>query len=105
MPQRLDGKRARPAVGEPLQDAAEREREEDHHVEHGIDDAQARLGHGVVGGLLVRGERNGFGEHSRHRAAMRAHVADLAQREPQPRGAGRGERGDEDPGKSVAHGP
>jgi hypothetical protein len=43
------------------------------HLQH----AEARLGDGVVGRLLVRFERDGIGEGRRHGAAVARHVADL----------------------------
>ena len=71
-----------------------------------VDHAEARLRHRVVGGLLVRGERDRVGEGRRHRAAVRAHVAHLPLREPAARVAvAASERGEETRSKALQHAP
>src|SRR2546430_1706679 len=47
--------------------------------------------------------RDRLGKRARHRVAVRAHVADLAQREPQARRGREAQREEEHPGKSVDH--
>ena len=44
------------------------------YVRQYVDDREARLGDGVVGGLLVGGERGRLDESRRHRAAVGTHV-------------------------------
>jgi hypothetical protein len=88
---------------QPVDDAAERERHQHRGAHQHLEHAKARLLDRVIGGLLVRAERNRLGEGLRHRAAMRAYVTRLAPREPQARRARRGERGEEDPGQRVEH--
>ncbi len=101
VPQAARLEHERPAPGEPLEHAAERERGQHRGAERHVDHAEARLGHRVVGRLAVRRERDRVGERGRHRVAVRSHVRDLAPREPQARERGRRERGEEEPGKSV----
>ena len=57
------------SVDEPLQAAAEREHEQHAAPISDVEHAEARLGDGVVGGLLVRGERDRVGEASRGTAS------------------------------------
>ena len=72
-------------------------------IQQRVEDTQSLLGDGVVGRLLMRTERDRLGKRARHRVAVRAHVADLAQREPQARRGREAQREEEHPGKSVAH--
>ena len=46
--------------------AAQRQREQQRGLDHRFDDAEARARDRVVGGLLVRGERDAIGERRRH---------------------------------------
>jgi len=82
MRDRAGGKEMRPGVGEPLQQPAEREDEQRRAADQDVDHPKARLRGGVVGRLLVRGQRDRPGEGRRQRIAMRIHVADLPRREP-----------------------
>jgi hypothetical protein len=72
-------------IRQQLHPAAQCQAEQDDRVEQGRENAETGLGDGVVGSLLVRDERDGLGEHRRHRVAMRARSAGPALREPPAR--------------------
>ena len=100
---RAGGEERAPRLREPLDQAAEREDKERRHAYREIDHAEARLRRGVVGRFLVSGERDRVGEARGDARAVRAHVADLPRREPQPRHACRAERDKKKPGQGVRH--
>ncbi len=103
VPQAARFRDASPLHMQPVDDAAEREREQHGGAHQHLEHAEAGLRHRVVRGLLVRAERNRLGERLRHRAAMRAYVAHLAPRQPEARRARRRERAEEEPGQCVEH--
>ena len=103
VPQALGVKHSSPLRREPVDESAEREREQHRCAEQHVDHPEPRLGDGVVGRLLMRGERNRLGKRARNCVAVRAHVVDLAQREPKARCGRKTQRDEEHPGKSVSH--
>ena len=65
----------------------------------GFDHAEARTRDRVVGGLLVRRERDAVGKRGRHGAAMGEDMPRMALREPQLQRERERERGEEDDGE------
>jgi hypothetical protein len=90
-----------PGVGQGLQQAAQRQREDQGRVDQHVRPAEASLRRRVVGRLLVRGERDRLGEGPRDAVAVRAYVPDLALREPQASRARQGDGSEEEPGQEV----
>jgi hypothetical protein len=81
--------------------APEGERKRQRGGDQRFDQAHACLGDVIVGRLFVRGERDATGELGGHRVAVPRDVPDLAGREPQPRGGGERERGEENQTEPV----
>ncbi len=68
---------------ERLHAAQQRQTDQHGRADDDLDHCQSRAFDGVVGGALVRGERDGAGKLARHLLTMAGDEADLPRREPQ----------------------
>ena len=76
-------KMLRPEAVQGLQPAAERQREQQGDVDGQRQPAEADTRDAIIGGFLMRGERDAASEIFRHRVPVRADVRDLPDAEPQ----------------------
>ena len=92
---------AAPEVIEKLHAAAESPSQQEQRIHRQFEQAEARAGHGIVGGFLMGIERDLVTERRGYRAAMCQHMRNVPAGQPDLEEGGDGKRGQEQLGERV----